>query len=318
MSENPFTDGQQFSAARLNSMYNAHQNEGVLSGLGASTSTNAFDVDVASGELFLNNDVVSVGSATLSLSTSDPEDRIDLISADSTGLTVTQGNPAATSGQPIAPDIPSGDVLVSLIYVRGGSTEILTGDIFNDYRVELQSISPALIDQSLPGDLDESFFNHSGLANIQRDSHHTPVVFEFNPHPYFFAANTQTPPFVDATNPDPSQSASIQDTGVHAGFIGGVSITVQFINTDGASSQALTGTLNSIEIFNAKTSNWVTLDTPNFGFGPSRGSTATYSQSYNYNDYVSAIRANYTVDDSRGDRSVRIDGDANVQTPVFE
>jgi len=145
MSENPFTDGQQFSAARLNSMYNAHQNEGVLSGLDVSTSTNAFDVDVASGELFLNDTVVSVGSATLSLSTSDPEDRIDLISADSTGLTVTQGNPAATSGQPIAPDIPSGDVLVSLIYVRGGSTEILTGDIFNDYRVSVDFTPPDFI-----------------------------------------------------------------------------------------------------------------------------------------------------------------------------
>jgi len=145
MSENPFTDGQQFSAARLNSMYNAHQNEGVLNGLDASTSTNAFDVDVASGELFLNDDVVSVGSATLSLSTSDPEDRIDLISADSTGLTVTQGNPAATSGQPIAPDIPSGDVLVSLIYVRGGSSEILTGDIFNDYRVSVDFTPPDFI-----------------------------------------------------------------------------------------------------------------------------------------------------------------------------
>jgi len=145
MSENPFTDGQQFSAARLNSMYNAHQNEGVLNGLDVSTSVNAFDVDVASGELFLNNDVVSVGSATLSLSTSDPEDRIDLISADSTGLTVTQGNPAATSGQPIAPDIPSGDVLVSLIYVRGGSSEILTGDIFNDYRVSVDFTPPDFI-----------------------------------------------------------------------------------------------------------------------------------------------------------------------------
>ena len=144
MSENPFTDGQQFSAARLNSMYNAHQNEGVLNGLDVSTSTNAFDVDVASGELFLNDDVVSVGSATLSLSTSDPEDRIDLISADSTGLTVTQGTPAATSGQPIAPDIPSGDVLVSLIYVRGGSTEILTGDIFNDYKTVLTRDIPDL------------------------------------------------------------------------------------------------------------------------------------------------------------------------------
>src|SRR6056297_1899843 len=144
MSENPFTDGQQFSAARLNSMYNAHQNEGVLNGCDASTSTNAFDVDVSSGNVFLNGTDVSVGATTVSHSTSDPEDRIDLLSVDSTGtVTITQGNPAATSGQPVAPDIPTDEILISLVYVRGGSAEILTGDIFNDYKVTLATDIPA-------------------------------------------------------------------------------------------------------------------------------------------------------------------------------
>jgi len=155
MSENPFTDGQQFSAARLNSMYSAHQNEGVLNGCDGSTSTNAFDVDVLSGNVFLNGTNVSVGATTVSHSTSDPEDRIDLLSVDSTGaVNITQGNPAATAGQPVAPDIPTDEILISLVYVRGGSSEILTGDIFNDYKVTLATDIPAF--ESPQGDFTDA------------------------------------------------------------------------------------------------------------------------------------------------------------------
>jgi len=288
-------------------MYNAHQNEGVLNGLDVSTSTNAFDVDVASGELFLNDDVVSVGSATLSLSTSDPEDRIDLISADSTGLTVTQGNPAATSGQPIAPDIPSGDVLVSLIYVRGGSTEILTGDIFNDYRVELQSISPALIDQSLPGDLDESFFNHSGLANIQRDSHHTPVVFEFNPNPNFVR-----PVSGQVTTGTITRST----IGVNADYVNSVSVSVTYSVGNSDSGE---GTLTSIQIFNTQTNSWEEIDSPNFTFDIFDGESATFSNTYTISPikFISNIRAVTNVTDAI-ELDKEVDGSANVRTAVFE
>jgi len=135
MSENPFTDGQQFSAARLNSMYSAHQNEGVLNGCDGSASANNFDVDISSGQIIIGDNIVDVASTTVSHSTSDPEDRIDLITANGNGtVSITQGSPAATSGQPVAPDIPTSDILLVLVYVRGGSTEILTGDIFNDYK----------------------------------------------------------------------------------------------------------------------------------------------------------------------------------------
>jgi len=309
MSENPFTDGQQFSAARLNSMYNAHQNEGVLNGLDASTSVNAFDVDVASGELFLNDDVVSVGSATLSLSTSDPEDRIDLISADSTGLTVTQGNPAATSGQPIAPDIPSGDVLVSLIYVRGGSTEILTGDIFNDYRVELQSISPALIDQSLPGDLDESFFDHSGLANIQRNDHHTPVVFEYNPHGRYFqdTGSVGTP-------------SSIDTGSNNAAFCNQVTAIVSATaRSSSVEDPELSGTITEVEVFDSKAGNYVTVGTPNTSFFAIDGSTDTVSPTFNISPtFCTRLRVSISYDEFASDGSMSLRGSADVRAPVFE
>jgi microcystin-dependent protein len=125
-------------------MYNAHQNNGVLTGLDASTSTNSFDVDVSSGDVILNNEVVSASATTVSHSTSDPEDRIDLITVNSSGtISITQGSPAATSGEPVAPDIPTDEILVSLIYVRGGSSEILSGDIFNDYKTEIQRGVPS-------------------------------------------------------------------------------------------------------------------------------------------------------------------------------
>jgi microcystin-dependent protein len=138
MTENPFTDGQQFSAARLNSMYNAHQREGVVNGCDVTTSANNFDVQISSGKIIVNNTAVDVTATTVSHSTSDPEDRIDLITADNNGaVSITQGTPAATSGQPIAPDMPNNQVLLSLVFVRSNSTEILTGDINDDYRAEI-------------------------------------------------------------------------------------------------------------------------------------------------------------------------------------
>jgi len=144
MSENPFTDGQQFSAARLNSMYNAHQNEGVLNGCDGSPSANNFDVDVSSGQIIIGGNIVDVAATTVSHSTSDPEDRIDLITANGNGtVSITQGSPAATAGQPVAPDIPTNEILLVLVYVRGGSTEILTGDIFNDYKTEVAESIPS-------------------------------------------------------------------------------------------------------------------------------------------------------------------------------
>jgi hypothetical protein len=125
-------------------MYNAHQQNGVLTGLDASTSTNNFDVDVSSGDILLNQSVVSASSTTVTHSSSDPEDRIDLITVDSNGtISITQGSPASTSGEPVAPDIPTDEVLASLIYVRGGSSEILSGDIFNDYKTKIQTGVPS-------------------------------------------------------------------------------------------------------------------------------------------------------------------------------
>jgi len=312
MSENPFTDGQQFSAARLNSMYNAHQNEGIVSGLEVTPSASAFDIDVASGTLFLNDDVVSVSATTLSLSASDPEDRLDIISADASGLTVTQGSPAATSGQPVAPDIPSGDVLVSLIFVRGGSSEILTGDILNDYRVELRPISPALIDQSLPGNLEESFFDHNSLSAINRDSHHTPVVFDFKRNPDFFGSSS--------IGRIGTGNQSITTSNTNAADVNsvGVSVTLSTEESGGIGLPELRGTIDSIQVFNPETSSFITVDTPNFSFDLRDGQSSTFSNNYGISAFVSKIRANLTINESEEDNTTRISGSADIKVPVFE
>jgi len=207
MSENPFTDGQQFSAARLNSMYNAHQNEGVLNGLDVSTSTNAFDVDVASGNVFLNGTNVSVGATTVSHSTSDPEDRIDLLSVDSTGtVNITQGSPAATGGQPVAPDIPTDEILISLVYVRGGSSEILTGDIFNDYQVTLATDIPTF--ESPQGD-----FTDATVANPPSNA--TDVVRQtelVSGNPHADSAGLSDLPFVQTVSVSDNVGSGVSNT----------------------------------------------------------------------------------------------------------
>jgi len=215
MSENPFTDGQQFSAARLNSMYNAHQNEGVLNGCDASTSTNAFDVDVSSGNVFLNGTNVGVSATTVSHSTSDPEDRIDLLSVDNTGsVTITQGNPAATSGQPVAPDIPTDEILISLVYVRGGSAEILSGDIFNDYKVTLATDIPAF--ESPQGD-----FTNATVANAPSNS--TDVVRQtelVSGNPHADSAAISDLPFIDEFEESTSFSGTNATTYASFSFTG--------------------------------------------------------------------------------------------------
>jgi len=141
-------------------MYSAHENNGVLNGCVASSGVNSFDVDVTGGNVFLNGSNTSVSAATVSHATSDPEDRVDLLSVDNTGIVnVTQGTPAATSGQPVAPDIPSSEILIALVFVRGGSSEILTGDIFNDYKVTLATNIPAF--QSPQGDFTNATVSNS-------------------------------------------------------------------------------------------------------------------------------------------------------------
>ncbi|MCU4743451.1 hypothetical protein [Natronoglomus mannanivorans] len=146
MTRNVFTDGTTPNAAQFNSMSNAHALEGVIEGLELSEGSGSFDVDVSSGRAILNGTVVNADADPITLDGSDSEDRRDLITVDGQGeFDVVRGDPATDPGQPITPDTPEGEVVVGSVYVRGGSDEILTGDLENDTKTIIGELPPELV-----------------------------------------------------------------------------------------------------------------------------------------------------------------------------
>lgn len=104
---------------------------GVLSGCGLSESgTPDMNVVVASGVVRIDgvNYAVTGGNAAVG-SNASGNPRIDLISVDDNDtITVTAGTAAAT---PDAPEIPSGGILLGLVYVANGETGLADAEIFN-------------------------------------------------------------------------------------------------------------------------------------------------------------------------------------------
>lgn len=136
---NPWTDGEGFPMASIASVKHALDAEAVVSGLAvSSTAGENFESDVDSGEVWIDDEVIDVSSETLTHDTSDTNDRVDLISADSDGnLSITKGTEDTTSPEgeePVAPDIPDDEVLIAAVHVRGGSDEIVDGDILDEFR----------------------------------------------------------------------------------------------------------------------------------------------------------------------------------------
>ena len=154
MTNNFGSDGSPISVSKLRTLENAHDSEGVISPGTASPGTNNFDVDVSAGVANVQGSRVSFSSGTVTHNTSDTEDRIDLITVNGSGtLSVTTGTAANTSGQPNAPDIPAGEVLIAIVEVRGGSSEILSGDIFNGYKTikeEIEDLTTTGSDGQVP------------------------------------------------------------------------------------------------------------------------------------------------------------------------
>lgn len=162
MTRNIFTDDEPFSVAALNSMTNAHALEGVVEGLGLSPGAGDWDVDVAAGRAILGDEIVDVTADTVTHNPAGVEDRVDLITVDAVpSLSVTTGDEATVEQQyvlnpdtgdieqvdqatVIAPDVPEGEALVGAVYVRGGSSEILGGDLY-DYKTIVEEHPPELI-----------------------------------------------------------------------------------------------------------------------------------------------------------------------------
>lgn len=141
MTRNPLSDGSPVTAVYFNALANALDGEGVIDGCDATPGTGNFEVDIASGNVALGRSKVSVGSTTVTHDSPDAEDRWDLITVNSSGtVSITKGTAASTSGQPNAPDIPADEVLLAPVYIRSGASEILAGDIENEFNAIVDTL----------------------------------------------------------------------------------------------------------------------------------------------------------------------------------
>lgn len=142
MTRNPYADGDFTHAPGLSAITNAHDGERIVSGCTPSKGSGDYDVDVASGTVSAGyRNVASVSATTKSLTTpsndadlDSGEARVDIVHVDSTGtVNVTEGTAASGSKKAIAPDIPSGEVLVAAVFVDADASSLSSSDIY-DYR----------------------------------------------------------------------------------------------------------------------------------------------------------------------------------------
>jgi len=132
MTRNPVEDGENFSAVYWSAITNAVGNEYIDNGCTPTNGTGDLDVDIASGDVYVAGGSASVSSQTVTVSSSGTDDRVDIITINSSGsASVTEGTEAA---DPNAPSIPTDEVLVAAVHVRGGSSSLSPSDI-KDYRI---------------------------------------------------------------------------------------------------------------------------------------------------------------------------------------
>lgn len=139
MTRNPAKDNEQLSAAYFSADSNALDREAIIDGAAPSAGAGSWDVDIASGRVLVNGTKASIGSQTVTISDASAltsgETRVDLITVDNTGTaSATAGTAAA---DPVAPDIPSGEVLIAVAIVQDGDSS-LVGDSIKDYRALLE------------------------------------------------------------------------------------------------------------------------------------------------------------------------------------
>lgn len=151
------------SALDLNQLANIISGNYVVSGCSPSDGTNAMEVDIASGEVYLDGSSISVSTQTVTLTSSNSDPRKDVIYIDSSGTanvvdgTAAPAEPSAESRfstyHPSPPDLVSTTgVLIAEIWVGGGVSDIGSSDI----RDRTQGASNS----------------HDQLINVSTDDHH--------------------------------------------------------------------------------------------------------------------------------------------------
>lgn len=180
---NTYTAGTAFGASALNSQKHANANEGVTSDVSVTTGTNSFEVDVGASDYVVAGDQYSASSDTVTHDSPDSNDRVDLITVDTSGsVSITKGDHTKTTtsdgtSQPVDPDIPADQVLLAAVYIRSGASEIKTGDIYEGYQTTVEPAPPQQVlwnrvgvgddfaDNNLTG-RDSPKTTTSGLSNV--------------------------------------------------------------------------------------------------------------------------------------------------------
>lgn len=169
MTRNPVGDGEGFSTVFWSGMINAFDSEAILNGCQASKGANAWDVDIASGDVKIGSSEPTVSAQTVTLTTpandsdlDSGEFRVDLVTIDTTGTASVTEGPAAS--KPIAPDIPTDEVLVCAVLVDGDATGLTSSDI-KDYRAVFGHLSNPTAHHTPPSFADETgSFTASDMA----------------------------------------------------------------------------------------------------------------------------------------------------------
>ena len=166
MTKNPFVDGGGIPAAALNALKHAFEGEGVKSGGAITPGTGDFEVDVTAVEYHVDDSGFSATADTLTHDAPDNEDRIDLITADTTQtLKIVKGDAAAVANQPDSPDIPTDEVLLGAVLIRSGADKILDPDIFDEYKTIVHLLEDWTTDSTTAGDVPVS----QGDGTVQMD-----------------------------------------------------------------------------------------------------------------------------------------------------
>jgi hypothetical protein len=137
MTRNVWTDYEAESGAALNGLLNAIGWESVVSGCTPTLGAGSWDVDIATGTVSSGpgvSETTDVPADTVTLATADPtDDRVSLITADTSTGAVSETAGATVASNPVAPDIPDGEVLICAVEVRGGTSSLSSTDL-HDYR----------------------------------------------------------------------------------------------------------------------------------------------------------------------------------------
>lgn len=137
MTRNTFDDNTTLWAGQLNALANAHEREGIVSGVEPSKGTGDWDVDTTSGTVRIRGTVTDVTAqspaVTLTAPASDSdldagESRIDIVHVNGSGTFSSTEGTAATN--PTTPNIPSDEALIAVIHIEESDSTLADSDIF--------------------------------------------------------------------------------------------------------------------------------------------------------------------------------------------